>query len=223
MTFLALSLERMPIAMIMIGLLTAFVVRGPIKHKRTFMLLVLMALLAGSALVALRVAQDRLLALASGNVFAQRLIEVATPFSATAVRAGRFHHWEHTLQLITQNPLGYGLGSALQNRATEMTGIEGPHNYFLRMTLELGVVGITLIVVLFARIIRLAMRQMLRMPQDMKLLLRALLGIMVAIIACCMFNNPLLDAVGYCFWFFVGLLPALSMSQIRIDSETGSL
>jgi O-antigen ligase len=104
-----------------------------------------------------------------------------------------------------------------------MTGLEAPHNYFLRMTLELGAVGIALLITLLARTTTLIMHRLPTVPREQGLLLRALLGIVVAIIACGIFNNPLLDAVGYYFWFMVGWVPALSMRRSRkTDAADGS-
>jgi O-antigen ligase len=217
--FLAVTLERTPILMIMIGLFAAYTIRGTFLNKRTFRLLVTTGLLGLLVFTGLNVMQARLLALVGGNQVLLRLVEAASPFSAESVESGRFQHWETSFQLIRANPGGYGLGSTLANRSTQGEVIAAPHNYYLRMAVEVGIPGLVVVLLVYAQILRQIIGHIQKVPPEAGILLRAILGVVLAFLACALFNNPLQTAVGFYFWFLIGLIPLVIGSSIEWDGE----
>ena len=143
------------------------------------------------------------------------MVEVVSPFSAESVQSGRLYLWAKTIERIQESPLGYGLGSTFDNRANQSSTIIPPHNNFLRVAVELGIPGLALFLMTYLQILRHIMHYLKIVDPDFSLLLRAILGIILAMLVCGIFNNPLQTTVAFYFWFLIGLIPVLGNKFLR--------
>jgi hypothetical protein len=126
--------------------------------------------------------------------------------------------WQDRLDLIYQNPLGFGLGSAGWNLHHSM-GI-GSDSNFLKFFLELGWVGGAIsIFILLIFLVKYA--QIIKFKKNSKtsyqfIIVQASLCFYIAIIAL-MVTTQVLEAypINLFFWFFLGIVASISTSLKR--------
>ena len=128
----------------------------------------------------------------------------------------RFDWWQNSLQLIAEKPLfGHGTGSFSKAQATLIEGTEtkatdNPHNEYLLLGVQSGLLGtglfIALLLSLFVRSIGLL--------QPQRFLLQ---GVVVAMAAGCLMNSFLLDShPGHFFAVLAGLLSIPPATTTRL-------
>jgi hypothetical protein len=132
-----------------------------------------------------------------------------------------------SLRVIEQRPLtGIGVGQYLRSSALFLPawlayeyGFENAHNNFLQIGAELGVPGLTIVVLLLACVAVRAARAVRRAPRDPRLL--GVAASVAGFLGTCLSGHPLLiDETAVPFWCAFGLLLALSESVIRDAAPT---
>lgn len=135
----------------------------------------------------------------------------------------RLEFWRNTLPIIAAHPLiGSGTGSfpgayAAQVRGTTLLATQNPHNEFLHIMVQLGVVGLAVLLYLYAR----QWRESRRIPDRLERLLAR--GLVLLMVVGCLFNSLLLDhAEGLLYAWLTGVLYAgLKSSQASaVASDT---
>lgn len=131
----------------------------------------------------------------------------------------RLDFYYNTLQIVRQHPVfgvgtgGFSAAFARQTEGTDVKQARNPHNEYLMVTAQTGVIGLALLLYLFYTQWRCA--PLLDTPSGQD----AARGLVLAYLVNCMFNSALLDhADGLLFAFMTALLfanlkPALSMSK----------
>jgi len=127
--------------------------------------------------------------------------------------------WRNSLEIVKRNPLigvgtgGFAAAYAKQVEGTSMMPIAQPENQYLLTTVQLGVVGLAVLLALFVVQWSLASRLATRTDTNLAR------GLVITIAVGCMFNSFLLDHTEALFyaWFsgllFTGLRPAGEHSQ----------
>ena len=138
---LALSLERMPMIMTMVGTGAVYLLRSSrAKRKKVLMI---GTLATACFFITLNLAEPLLKSTGAHKLI--RLAELANPLSATSIGDRMHRKWEPTLRTIAANPLGVGIGLGSQTRANSVAAktnlLIEPHNELLQKTLEIGVIG----------------------------------------------------------------------------------
>ncbi|MBX3650331.1 MAG: O-antigen ligase family protein [Burkholderiales bacterium] len=121
----------------------------------------------------------------------------------------RLEFYSNTLRIIADRPLtGVGTGGfpdayAERIRGTAMVATRNPHNEYLHIAAQIGLIGLATMLALFAVQWRTASRLPTRLETDLAR------GLVVTIAAGCLFNSFLLDhAEGLFFAWMTGLLYA---------------
>lgn len=119
----------------------------------------------------------------------------------------RLEFYGNTLRIVADHPLtGVGTGGfpdayAEQVRGTAMVATRNPHNEYLHIAAQIGLIGLAAMLALFAVQWHLAPRLPTRLETDLAR------GLVVTITAGCLFNSFLLDhAEGLFFAWMTGLL-----------------
>ncbi len=114
----------------------------------------------------------------------------------------RFDWWMVAGQLIAEKPLfGHGTGSfqAAQqhtDRQTKITLTDNPHNEFLFLTVQFGLIGLAL----FITVCCCQLREGIRLPRDERFLLQGVVG---ALLAGSLMNSLLFDSQQGHFYLFM--------------------
>ena len=151
---LALSLERMPMIMTIVGAGVVYLLRSS-KDKRKKVLMI-GTLATACFLVTLNLAEP-LLKNSGADKFI-RLAELANPLSAVSISDRIDHKWKPTLKTIASHPMGVGIGFGSQTRANKTAAKSNhwvePHNELLQKTIETGVIGGLIFLILLVSIFR---------------------------------------------------------------------
>jgi O-antigen ligase len=134
------------------------------------------------------------------NPFQQRIYKIASELEAwrpdepaQASTGWRLEFYRTTLSIIADHPLtGVGTGGfaqayAAKIRDTDRTPTQNPHNEFLLMWTQLGVVGLAVFIWLFYRQWRLAAHLPTRLERELAY------GLVVTMVIGCLLNSLLLD------------------------------
>jgi len=215
---LFLSLERMPIVMILIVLFVArFIESTSTGRKR----IIWAAVLIAAAFYFLLLVGGPLLN-ATGADKLMRLAELASPLEAVSIQDRAETKWLPALETIKNNPLGVGIGYGSQTRASENASqsenFVKPHNEIIQKALETGLIGALIFSLLLISIFR-----------DTIILVRAKVsrryGIAMAAAAiafgvCGMVNLPFSGSSGLFFWLLAGAM--LGLKDGMLHTETAS-
>jgi O-antigen ligase len=115
----------------------------------------------------------------------------------------RLDFYYNTLQIVQRQPLfGVGTGGfpeafALQTQGTEVLKTRNPHNEYLMITAQTGVIGLAFLLYLFYTQWRCASRLDGPLEHD------AALGLVLAYVVNCLFNSPLMDHSDGLFFAFM--------------------
>lgn len=216
--YFSVSLERAAIAMFIVGMMLMRVVRRPSKRLYTRL-----ALLAAAMTVFFLLGGFIFSRISVPDMALRRLVELLNPFAAKTVQGFRFPLWQDTVALIARNPLGYGAGTATYNRAALSSGslVTMPHNYFLQVGLEFGIIGFLGLFFVIIKLARLQLDYLSLVRNDPRLfdLLRSLLGVHVAFWACGLFSNPVIHTFAILYWFLMGMVPIMPRLYESSDSN----
>jgi O-antigen ligase len=206
-----------------LALLAAINVTLMVEGATGYVVLGLLALLLILSRLPARVAMAGMVGLL---VISAVLVTVPGPLSArVATLAGELRNWNpdtaarhssaglrlefyrNTADIITDHPFtGVGTGGfpsayAEKVQGTDMLATRNPHNEYLHITAQIGLIGLAAMLTLFAVQWRMAPHLPTRIETDLAR------GLVIAIAAGCLFNSFLLDhAEGLFFAWMTGLL-----------------
>ncbi len=205
--------ERTPLGMFLVGSVVLAIFRFRPALVRPAILAGLMAVLVMLA-VFVQLNREYVIHALGGDLAAIRLVELANPFQANTVAWRMQEVWMPSVELIASNPLGYGLGSTRYSRATRDGDLViAPHNTYLEVGVELGVIGLSLFLLIILESVRLALAIKHRYAGDRRLyfLPDAILAVLAAALACAVISTVLLDTAGLLIWLMLGLLHVASV------------
>lgn len=144
-----------------------------------------------------------------------------SPEKAARDSAGlRLEFYSNTLQIVADHPvIGVGTGGftsvyAARVRGSDMMPTRNPHNEYLHIAAQTGLIGLAALLALFAVQWHAAPRLPTRLETDLAR------GLVVTIAAGCLFNSFLLDhAEGLFFAWLTGLLYAGLKSSDSVTSD----
>jgi hypothetical protein len=210
---LILSLERMPIVMMLIVFLAAKYLRSSKAGRRK---IAFASLAIGTALYcSLLVAGPVLKSTGADKLV--RMAELANPFQATSILDRAETKWLPALETIASNPMGVGIGYGSQTKASEEASQSGnyvkPHNELIQKTLETGIVGGGIYLLLMLAIFKVNLT-------ITKLRGLAVFGIgmasaTLAFWACGMVNLPFSGSSGLLFWLLAGAVLGLKENVFK--------
>jgi O-antigen ligase len=204
---LVLTLERTPLLMSIIAAGVVFYLNSTkAKRKR----IIWKSLTAVSILlVSVSVAAPYL-----KNTRAEKLIrfaELANPLTAGSIK-DRFHtNWSPTIETISANPLGVGIGYGSQTKASTIASksklLVEPHNELLQKTLEMGIFGGIVFVMLLIAVFRDSLR-LSRAENTAKRLGIGFSAVTIGFWLCGMVNVPFSGSSGLLYWATAGVVLA---------------
>jgi O-antigen ligase len=131
----------------------------------------------------------------------------------------RYTFWENSVKLVTERPwLGHGTGSFGQEYervAGESHTVKNPHNEFLLIAVQFGLMGI----VTYAGFLFSQYRYSLRLPDEEKWLAQ---GLLLTLIITSLFNSPFLDHTeGHWFAVMIALCFAPNLPVSSLEKRSG--
>jgi O-antigen ligase len=200
---LILSLERMAMIMTMAGTGVIYLLKSS-KAKRK-KVIIAGSIAATLFLVGLNLAEPVLKDTGAHKLI--RLAELANPLGAASIADRMERKWEPTLNTIAANPLGVGIGYGSQTLANKSASnaklLVEPHNELLQKTLETGVMGGLIFLILLV----LVFRDGLRLGRFDGPLARFGYGFAAGTVAfwlCGIVNVPLSGSSGLLYWTLAG-------------------
>lgn len=200
---LALSLERMPMIMTMVGTGAVYMFKSSRARRKKVLMIGTIATVC--FFVTLNLAEPLLKSSGADKLI--RLAELADPLSATSISDRMDRKWKPTLSTIAANPLGVGIGFGSQTRANKAASKSNlwvePHNELLQKILETGVVGGLLFLILLISLFR----DGLKLGRSEGSISRFGYGFAAGTIAfwlCGMVNVPFSGSSGLLYWTLAG-------------------
>ncbi len=147
----------------------------------------------------------------------QRITELFTPFSGTLVLiehtslVARFRLWSVALAGFLQHPIfGIGLGGSALYEETMMGILSAPHNEYIRILLDMGMVGFVFFVGYMVTLLRYIWREYSSNRDDYTRMLGISgLAAFVCFFVFAFWGNPLrMHGVAEYFWIIIGLVLA---------------
>jgi len=125
----------------------------------------------------------------------------------------RLRFWSNTFDIIKQSIwIGHGVGGlpvAFKNTFPNLPILFNPHNEFLLITAQIGVVGLAIFIAFLTSLFKASER----LPLQQRHLLQ---GVTCSLIICCLFNSPILDHTeGH---WFMSLIALYSSRLIKIQN-----
>jgi hypothetical protein len=209
---LALTIERTPIMMVIVGLLGTWYILSERKRRRQIVLYA--GALLASIIIITSFFQHQLEL--TGVAKLQRLAEMADPSQASSIEDRMDRMWKPTLAIIAANPMGVGVGYGSETIARGSAGgfHVQPHNEFLQKALETGLLGAGL----FALALWIIFFKLKRLSQSandkfIKSATAVGCGILLAFVLCAQINLPFSGAQGCFFWFVSGALLSVGENE----------
>ena len=213
---LALSLERMPIIMILIVLLTLKYMVSSRTSRRKIVVasLAIVGMLYGALLLGEPVLKS------TGSDKLVRLAELANPFQATSILDRIETKWLPALETIKSNPIGIGIGYGSQTKASdsaeESDNYIKPHNEIIQKTLETGIIGGLIYLLLMVAVFKDSL--LLARFRGLEMLGAGMISATLAFWICGIVNLPFSGSSGLLYWLMAGAL--LGLKQSAFPSET---
>jgi O-antigen ligase len=214
--YLFITLERSAIGMIGLGIGVAVFMKMRWKVGRISIILLSIIGLAGGFLV--NSIDPSQIPWTKDTIAFRRVFELANPARANTVVGRAKVVWPQALQRLFENPLGYGLGTfhtTSQNQKLDFSFFIPPHNMYLQIILETGIIGLIVFVLLILVYVRVLLRARLR-REDRNITIGAITSL-TAILAIAMVNYPLELPVAFFFWFLMGI----TVTYVSQHKETG--
>ncbi len=216
---LLLSLERTPLLMSLVAIAVIFYLNsGKEKRKR---IIWKTAILGGLFAAALTVASPYLKETGADKLI--RLAELANPFSATSIEDRMMRKWAPTLQTIAANPLGVGIGYGSQTRANTVAAQSNywvePHNEILQKTLEAGIVGGIVFLLLLISVFR----DGIRLSKSHSRIRRLGIGFIATTIGfwlCGILNVPFSGSSGLLYWALAGVVLSMAERHHKLELDS---
>jgi O-antigen ligase len=235
---LILSLERMPIVMtLMVSMAIYYFNSGQTRRRRIIWITVGAVVSVYATLI---IAGPFLQATGADKLI--RMAEMANPLDAESINDRIMNKWQPALEIIKSNPLGVGIGYGSQTKANDISKSDlfiQPHNELIQKTLETGILGGLLYLLLLLYLLRdfIALGKSDSVGRKFGL---ALAVVSLSFFLCGLVNLPFSGASGILFWALAGvalgqkkkiqLIPSKPFEQKTDNSdgqmlqiETGSL
>lgn len=200
---LVLSLERMPMIMTMAGICAVYLLKSSNAKRRR--VLIVASIAAVCFFAALNFAEPLLKSTGVHKLI--RLAELADPLGATSISDRVVRKWKPTINTIAANPLGVGIGFGSQTRANRAASKSNfwvePHNELLQKTLETGVVGGLIFLVLVISVFRDGLKLGRRESPINKFGIGFAAG-SIAFWLCGIVNVPFSGSSGLLYWTLAG-------------------
>lgn len=202
---LLLTLERMPIMMSLVSLAIVYYLRSSQNRKR---LVVWIAATAVVILAALTAVGPYLID--TGIPKFIRLAELANPLKASSISERAEYIWAPTLDIVRSHPagigIGHGSGSRAQDASIEKELHVKPHNELLQKTLETGIIGGLIFLLLLISVFHDA-RRLLSVKNSMACLFgRAMIAGAIGFWLCGLVNLPFSGSSGLAYWALAGVV-----------------
>jgi len=208
---LLLSLERMPLLMSIVAMAAVYYLNSEKRTRKRIVWKV--ATLLTLLLLTLSLASPYLKSTGADKLI--RLAELANPFAAASIEDRMFSNWTPTLQTITANPLGVGIGYGSQTRANSIAARSDfwvePHNELLQKTLETGIFGGIIFLLLGISVFRDGLRLSRSYGPEKRLGIGFVAGT-IGFWLCGMVNVPFSGSSGLLYWTIAGVVLSLSES-----------
>jgi len=215
----ALGIERTPLAMFLVGLFASAAIRLGGKWAR----LLLLSSLVCVALYAVGGSWVRPYLMQSGSLKLVRLGELFDPFNASTLQSRAIQIWPLAWAYIKESPLlGYGVGSATQSAGGRFGELLiAPHNWYLKVWLELGAGGLFLLIVLIILCLDTASKAARNPCVGLvtRYVATGFWGAIIAVLLAAVANIPLEYHLAIFFWLLVGFV---ARDQERSAQHAGS-
>ena len=212
---LLVTLERMPIMMSLVSLAIVYYLRSSQNRKRS------VVWIAATAAVIL------LAALTAAGPFLRdtripkfiRLAELANPLRASSISERAEHIWAPTLDIVRSHPMGIGIGHGSGSRAQGVS-IEKelhvkPHNELLQKTLETGIVGGLIFLLLLISVFYDAHRLLSARSSMACFFGCAMIAGTVGFWMCGLVNLPFSGSSGLAYWALAGVVLSFKREHSR--------
>lgn len=206
---LLLTLERMPLLMSFIALAVVFYFNST-KEKRKKIIWKSLAAFA-IFVAAISVASPYMKETGADKLI--RLAELANPLTANSIDDRMQRKWGPTFQTISSNPLGVGIGYGSQTKARSIAAKSNywvePHNELLQKTLETGIFGGLIFLLLLISVFRDSIK-MSHCSKSVRRLGIGFVGVTIGFWLCGMVNVPFSGSSGLLYWATAGAVLGLS-------------
>lgn len=204
-------IERSPIVMVIIGFL---VIQIDFRSIRSFLKIAIISMILYSLLIFFVPLLEK-----TGKFQFHRFAELTRPFAAETIKGRRQTEWQQAKSFISKRSiLGYGLGlfSGTSEAVRQDKYLIAPHNWYYKILLESGLIGLMLFVALFLKLFK---ELVLYSKKNYYFVgfVKALIGITVAILLAGYANIPLNYHLGIFFWFFYGFFILLKNKELNTE------
>jgi hypothetical protein len=202
--YILITLERSAIGMIVLGIGVAIFMKMRWKLGRISIILFLITGITG--VILMNSIDPSQIPWTKDTIALRRVFELANPIKANTVEGRANVVWPQALRRLAENPLGYGLGTfhtTSQNQKLDFSFFIPPHNMYLQIILETGIIGLLVFVLLILVYFRVLMKARVR-REDRNIIIGAITSL-TAILTIAMVNYPLELPVGFFFWFLTGI------------------
>ncbi len=214
---LTLSLERMPIVMTLVVFLALKYMRSSNDGRRR---IAVASFATGVTLYGILLWGGPALK-STGAEKLIRLAELANPFQATSILDRTETKWLPAIETIASNPWGVGIGYGSQTKARASADASGnyiqPHNELVQKTLETGVVGGLIYLLLLLAIFR--DNLILFRNKDMMTIGAGLVAVTLAFWICGMVNLPFSGSSGLLYWLWAGIAPGMKYAAFPNENS----
>jgi O-antigen ligase len=215
---LGISLERMPLVMTLIIILTIKFNNSSHSARRK---IAFRAALAGGLIYLILLIAGPYLKISGADKLI-RMAELANPFQASSILDRTETKWLPALESIRTHPQGVGIGYGSQTRAnqsaSESDAYVQPHNEIIQKTLETGLIGGVIYLLLLVSVFKDSL--ILARSAEFKAIGLALMAGTVSFWVCGMVNLPFSGSSGLIYWALAGA--ALGAKDRAFQFETSA-
>ena len=206
--FLAVANERSAVGMVLVGIGIAFFLRWRRKLGRPIFLFLFPAL----ALLVLLLSQvdPTQIPWQQDTIVIRRLAELANPFRSGTLAGRLAVYWPQMWVKFLNNPFGYGLGTfhdTSANRIQLNPVGSSPHNMYIQIALEVGVIGLSIFMAWLVTYVRLLYKTyIIRFSAVKNSMILSAVTSLAAFLAIGFANQPIETfSLAVLFWFLIGI------------------
>ncbi|MCE7980656.1 MAG: O-antigen ligase domain-containing protein [Caldilinea sp. CFX5] len=207
--FLLFSNERSAIGMATIGIIVGVVLKLRRKTGRGIYLLIIPGMLLLVFLMSL--IDPAQIPWQEDTILLRRLLELTNPFRSGTLAGRLTEYWPILWELFVANPLGYGLGT-FHDTSANMAYLQrvgfAPHNMYLQIALEVGLIGLLSYMLIITLFMRMVYRfNNLRLHIEQTYIMPSVLSSFIAFLAIGVANHPIETfPLAVLFWFLMGVV-----------------
>lgn len=212
---LALSMERMPLVMVLIIAIALRYLASSTTHRRRIVWLG--AGVALASYVILLIAGPYLQSTGADKL--ERMAELSDPFDAVSINDRFQTAWIPALETIRAHPLGVGIGYGSQTKVSRESDSElyvKPHNELIQKTLETGIPGglIYLLLLIYVYKDFIFIRR-----EGFQAFGSAMIAVTIALWVCGLVNLPFSGFSGLTYWALAGMAVGLKDELPKPETE----